>query len=181
MHFGKLTHAEDVERDGIVCDRNARALWPCCEELSTHHLIPVEIEGAEIAFPYSPNATVLYGFRGLKVGVWIVVDPVMIDWNVSTEHAIIDHLHARQGFKIMMPPICQQHLRRLERLDGDNGIVVICVQILIPIHIIPLVLVLEHICRKRLPCENVSAVAFISQDIADGAFAPFVHAGLRRA
>ena len=62
MHFGKLPHAKDVERDGVVCDRDAGALRPCREELPAHHLISVKIEGAEIAFPYPPYASLDFPF-----------------------------------------------------------------------------------------------------------------------
>lgn len=120
----KFLHTEFIKRYPLICNIYGGSLISDLHKLPAHHLIPLQVECAETAlWNHLGFALPFHAIRNIIVGVWIVVYPVMIDWNKASEYAFIDYVHHRQPTTNVVFPVLYQGLDAFKLLNGDYGFV----------------------------------------------------------
>ena len=99
VHIMELPLTFHVEADALIVDRDRRTLGTVHHELSAYHLIPIQIETAELTPCNSlhpmriPNC-----ISCLVICVRIIIHPVMVHGNVPSEDAVVYDVHTRECF-----------------------------------------------------------------------------------
>ena len=120
----KFLHTEFIKGYPLIRNIYGGALISDLHKLPAHHLIPLQVECAEVALWNRLGfALPFHAIRNIIVGVWIVVYPVMIDWNKASEYAFIDYVHHRQPTTNVVFPVLYQGLDAFKLLNGDYGFV----------------------------------------------------------
>lgn len=82
----------------------------------------------------------------------IVINPVVVDWNVSSENALVDHVQRRKAATDMVLPVLDKRLDRLELLQTDDSRMPVVVKVLVAVLFILFVFVLVKIGGECFPC-----------------------------
>lgn len=169
----KPSHAEKIEGDPVPGDRHCWTFIPGLQKLASDDLIALQIKGGKRAFPH-PGFPIwpLDAVVCIVVKSGIVVDPVVVDGNESTENSAVYDLKAGQSAADMVLSVLKKRLHHLKRLPRDDGLML--VQIVVLVQVLPVLsaLVLKQIRGKGFPGQNVAAVPLICENVADGAAVP---------
>ena len=111
----------------------------------------------------------------------IVIDPVVVDRNVSPEYALINNLEGWKAAPNVMFSILYQRLDRLELFHADYGGMPVVVQVLVAVLPVLLVFVFIQIGGKGFPCEDVAHIALVCQNVPYSAGGPVGATGLGQA
>ena len=104
---------------------------------------------------------------------------MMIDGNEPPEDTLVNDMHNGQATAHMVFSVLHQYLNGFKLFFRDNGGVLVGIEILVSVLPVFSVFVFIQVCGKGFPSQDITAISFVGQDIANRAGIPIRAARFR--